>query len=98
VLRRLFESQFLISSAVENAQDLCPAARPAVVGEVFAGWKTVHPGGDIIRRSAGIRMFAQQPEPVSDAVDEPVGCIEACPLNSKRKISSRSDSASLETR
>src|ERR1039458_2698654 len=102
-LRRLLESPRLISRAVEYVRDFCPAARPAVVDEVFAGWKTLHPCGDLIRRPAGIRVFAHYPEPVDDAVDEPVRVVRTCPLSPAEKdlvevefrVPSRHDTASL---
>src|ERR1039458_79755 len=84
-LRRLLESPRLISRAVEYVRDLCPAARPAVVDEVFAGWKTLHPCGGLLLRPAGIRVFAHWPEPVGDAVDEPVRGVRTCPLNPVEK-------------
>ena len=74
------ESSPLISSAVEDVENIGSSACRAIVDEVFSRGKAFHPGSDVLRKSPCIRMFAEQPETVYDPVHQAVSSLWTCAL------------------
>ena len=78
------ESLLLIPSAVKNVENIGSPARSAIVDEVFPCGKAFHSGSDVLRRSPGIGMFAEQPEAVCDPINQAVRNLwtcAPCPIN-----------------
>ena len=71
-LPTVLEGALLVPSAVEDVQDIYSPARLAVVDEILARRKAPHASSYILRRSSGVRVLAEYPESVRNAVDQPV--------------------------
>jgi len=70
-------------------ENIGPPARGAVVDQVFSCGKAFHPGGNAIRSLPLVWMFAEQPEAVSDLVDDTVGDLQTRALCPNRRKSRR---------
>jgi hypothetical protein len=59
----------LISSTVKNVEDICAAARLAIVDEILSRGETLHTGSDIACRLTSIWVLSKQPETLGDSID-----------------------------
>jgi hypothetical protein len=74
--------------AVEDVENVGPAARCAVVDQVFSGRMAFHPGSDAFRSLPRIWMLAEQPETISELVDDTVCDLRTralCPIEKTRR-------------
>ena len=53
-------------------KNIGPSSRGAVIDQVFSSGKAFHPGSDALRSLPRTGMFAEQPETVTDLVDDTV--------------------------
>jgi hypothetical protein len=74
-------------------KNIGPSSRGAVIDQVFSSGKAFHPGSDALRSLPRTGMFAEQPETVTDLVDDTVCDLQTRAFRPIVKISSRSRSA-----
>jgi len=68
----------LIPSTVKNVEDICAAARIAIVDQVFPCRETLHTASDVACGLARIWMFSEQPETLHDSINYQVCRFQAC--------------------
>jgi hypothetical protein len=63
---------------VKDVDDICTTATPAVVDEVISCWETEKAACRVWDTLAAAWKFAEQPEPISDAIEYAVCAVRAC--------------------